>query len=56
MTLTRNGEELSALPHWEQTPTDLAAAVREIKHALRARIAASGRTVEQVFAVMEAAR
>ena len=42
-----------ALPHWEQTPDDLAAATREIKAALRARIAASGRTVEEVFAVVE---
>jgi hypothetical protein len=42
------------LPHWETTPTDLKAATREIKAALRARIAASGRTVEEVFAVIEA--
>ncbi len=44
---------LPTLPHWEDTPTDLAAATREIKAALRARIAASGRTVEEVFAVVE---
>jgi hypothetical protein len=42
------------LPHWESTPSDLKAATREIKAALRARIAASGRTVEEVFAVVEA--
>jgi Protein of unknown function (DUF1479) len=42
-----------ALPHWERMPADLAAATREIKAALRARIAASGRTVEEVFAVVE---
>ena len=42
------------LPHWESTPADLKAATREIKAALRARIAASGRTVEEVFAVVEA--
>ena len=41
------------LPHWEETPADLAAATREIKHALRERITASGRTVEEVFAVVE---
>ena len=41
------------LPHWEDTPVDLPAAVREIKAAIRARIAASGRTVEEVFAVVE---
>src|SRR3712207_6528640 len=44
---------LPALPHWETTPADLRAAIRQIKAALRARIAASGRTVEEVFAVME---
>jgi uncharacterized protein DUF1479 len=42
------------LPHWETTPPDLAAATREIKAAIRARIEASGRTVEDVFAVIEA--
>ena len=41
------------LPHWEETPTDLRAATREIKAALRERIAASGRTVDEVFAVIE---
>jgi Protein of unknown function (DUF1479) len=45
--------ELPALPHWEQTPGDPPAAIRVIKAALRARIAASGRTVEDVFAVVE---
>ena len=44
---------LPALPHWEETPADLPAAIRQIKAALRARIAASGRTVEEVFAVVE---
>jgi hypothetical protein len=42
------------LPHWETTPPDLEAAIREIKAALRARIEASGRTVEEVFAAVEA--
>ena len=37
----------TALPHWEETPSDLRAATREIKAALRARIAASGRTVDR---------
>jgi hypothetical protein len=41
------------LPHWEQPPADLPAAIRQVKAALRARIAASGRTVEEVFAVVE---
>lgn len=43
------------LPHWESTPADLPAAIREVKAAIRARIEASGRTVEEVFAVVEAA-
>jgi hypothetical protein len=42
-----------ALPHWERPPADLPAAIREIKAALRARVAASGRTVEEVFGVVE---
>src|SRR5689334_5645658 len=37
------------LPHWESTPEDLKAATREIKAAIRARIEASGRTVEEVW-------
>jgi hypothetical protein len=42
------------LPHWETTPPDLKAAIRETKAAIRERIAASGRTVEEVFAAVEA--
>jgi hypothetical protein len=41
------------LPHWETTPPDLKAAIRETKAAIRARIEASGRTVEEVFAAVE---
>ena len=37
----------------DRRPTTCPAAIREIKAALRARIAASGRTVEEVFAVIE---
>jgi hypothetical protein len=44
---------LPALPHWDTTPEDLPAAIREVKATLRARIAASGRSVEEVFAVIE---
>ena len=51
---TQQADRLPPLPHWESTPDDLKAAIREIKAALRARIAASGRTVEEVFAVVEA--
>ena len=47
-------DQLPALPHWETTPPDLQAATREIKAAIRARIEASGRTVEEVFAAVEA--
>ncbi len=54
VTTTPGPASLPALPHWETTPADLKAAVREVKAALRARIAASGRTVEEVFAVIEA--
>src|ERR1700758_4072540 len=45
--------EPAALPHWEQPPPDLPDAISRIKTALRARIAASGRTVEQVMGVVE---
>jgi hypothetical protein len=45
---------LPALPHWETVPADRPAAIREVKAAIRARIAASGRSVEEVFAVAEA--
>ena len=45
--------ELTGLPHWETVPDDVPAATREIKRALRQRIAASGRTVEEVVAEIE---
>src|SRR5690348_14426127 len=51
--MTTTAAALPVLPHWETTPSDLTAATRELKAALRARIAASGRTVEEVFAVVE---
>jgi hypothetical protein len=50
---TNSPTTLPTLPHWESTPLDLTAAIREIKTALRARIAASGRTVEEVITVLE---
>ena len=53
MTLHWHPPTTAALPHWEETPADLGAAIREIKAALRARIEASGRTVDEVFAVIE---
>ena len=42
------------LPHWETTPPDLKEATRQTKAAIRARIEASGRTVEEVFAAVAA--
>ncbi|WP_030257453.1 DUF1479 domain-containing protein [Streptomyces violens] len=55
MATTTSGrkQELPALPHWETVPEDLSAAIRRIKPALRARIEASGRSVAEVFAVVE---
>jgi Protein of unknown function (DUF1479) len=44
---------LSGLPHWETLPTDIPAATREIKTAIRARIEESGRTVADVLAEIE---
>ena len=44
---------LPPLPHWEHAPADIRAAIAQVKAALRARIAASGRTVEEVFAVVQ---
>ncbi|MFV0460091.1 MAG: DUF1479 domain-containing protein [Actinomycetales bacterium] len=43
---------LPDLPHWQQTPADLGAATAAVKQAIRARIEASGRTVEEVFAIV----
>jgi len=50
---TATSASSTTLPHWQTTPDDLPAAIREVKTALRARIEASGRTVEEVFAVVE---
>jgi Gig2-like len=41
------------VPHWQTMPDDLPAAIREVKAALRARIEASGRSVDDVFAAVE---
>jgi hypothetical protein len=45
--------DVTGLPHWESIPEDVPAAIAEIKAALRERIAASGRTVEEVVAEVE---
>ena len=52
-SIAQKGTVVTALPHWEVTPADLPAAVREIKTAIRERIEASGRSVEEVFAAVE---
>ena len=44
---------VEALPHWEETPDDLPAAIRQIKSAIRASIESSGRSVEQVAQALE---
>ncbi len=52
-TTTPARADLPVLPHWEIAPEDLPSAIRQIKTALRARITATGRSVEEVFAVIE---
>lgn len=54
MTAIPAKPSLPPLPHWETAPPDLKAAVREVKAALRARLGSSGRSVDDVFAVIEA--
>src|SRR5579859_7195117 len=44
---------LPVLPHWEEPPSDLPAAVAQVKSAIRARIEAAGRSVAEVFSVVE---
>ena len=41
------------LPHWDTIPADVPSAISEIKHAIRARIEANGRTVESVVQEIE---
>ena len=53
MTVAKTAN-VPGLPHWESTPEDLPAAIREVKRALRVRIEASGRSVDDVFSVIEA--
>jgi len=45
--------DLTGLPNWENIPEDVPAAIGEIKGAIRERIEASGRTVEEVIAEVE---
>ena len=53
MTTGTARSDRTGLPHWETIPDDLPAAISEIKAALRERIAASGRTVDEVVAEVE---
>ena len=48
MTSTPTISRRNSLPHWESIPADVPSAVREVKAAIRARIGASGRTVEEI--------
>ncbi|MEI2777999.1 MAG: DUF1479 domain-containing protein [Tetrasphaera sp.] len=51
---TADISRLTGLPHWETTPEDIPAAIGQVKAAIRERIAASGRSVDEVFAQLEA--
>ena len=44
---------LPELPHWETTPIDRPEAIGKVKEALRTRIQASGRSISEVFSVIE---
>ena len=54
MTSTPTISRRGSLPHWESIPADVPGAVREVKAAIRARIGASGRTVDEVVAAVAA--
>ena len=54
MTSTPTIARRDSLPHWETIPADVPSAVREVKAAIRARIVASGRTVEEVVTTVAA--
>ena len=54
MTSTPTIARRSSLPHWESIPADVPSAVRQVKAAIRARIGASGRSVEEVVATVAA--
>jgi Protein of unknown function (DUF1479) len=43
---------LPELPSWTSTPTDTAAAITQTKHAIRQRLRAAGRSIDEVFSVM----
>jgi Protein of unknown function (DUF1479) len=39
------------LPSWQTTPADTGAAIAQTKHAIRSRLLAAGRSIDEVFAV-----
>jgi hypothetical protein len=45
---------LPGLPSWESTPADVAAATAETKQAIRTRLVAAGRSINEVFSVVDA--
>ena len=53
MTATHAGKAppLPPLPHWDSVPSDLGAATRQLKAALRTRLQMAGRSAEEVLAV-----
>ena len=51
--MSRLGHSLPELPHWDAAPEDRSAAIIAVKKALRARIEASGRSVDEVFSAVE---
>ena len=46
-------DALSELPNWDTAPVDRRAAIAQMKDALRARLASSGRSIGEVFSVIE---
>jgi len=52
MTDSQSSLDVPDLPSWAHPPSDMTAATRDIKAAIRARIEASGRSVEEVFGVV----
>ncbi|AKT50646.1 YbiU family protein [Arsenicicoccus sp. oral taxon 190] len=46
-------DQLPDLPHWETLPDDHVAATREVKAAIKARLAAAGTSAQEVFETLE---
>lgn len=52
VTIAESSLDVPGLPSWEDPPSDVPAAVRSIKKAIRKRIEGSGRSVETVFGIV----